>query len=226
MRSPVRAWPVWPGSPELPSPAPYPVAESLDVPQPGDPLGGVDVGGVGAAVVHLRGHLGPEDGAGERPPGPLGPLPRKLPCSHWHAVPSAGPQRAGCGQTQSWPCWCPRGPPCLWGQRTQAGPRGTPPEQPGRTLTFPALQRHQVALVVQRGDNHVNKVELALPAQVTVIHTQTPQSCPSLHPHSGTAVPCFCPIAQRPLEEQPPLSPHPCTPGMSCSGLCPLARSS
>lgn len=37
---------------------PYPVTESLDVAEPGNPLGGVDVSGVGAAVVYLRGHLG------------------------------------------------------------------------------------------------------------------------------------------------------------------------
>lgn len=34
--------------------------------------------------------------------------------SHLHAGPSVGPQRTGCGQTQSWPHWCPQGPPCLW----------------------------------------------------------------------------------------------------------------
>lgn len=35
----------------------YPVAETLNVAEPGDPLGGVDVSGVGSAVVYLRSHL-------------------------------------------------------------------------------------------------------------------------------------------------------------------------
>ena len=41
-----------------PRPSSYPLAQPLDVAEPGDPLRGVDVGGVGAAMVHLRGHLG------------------------------------------------------------------------------------------------------------------------------------------------------------------------
>lgn len=41
-----------------PWPSSYPLAQPLDVAEPGDPLRGVDVGGVGAAMVHLRGHLG------------------------------------------------------------------------------------------------------------------------------------------------------------------------
>ena len=46
----------------------------------------------------------------------------------------------------------------MWGSALEPLPTPLPPP----CLTFPALQRHQVALVIQGCDNHVDKVELAL----------------------------------------------------------------
>ena len=46
----------------------------------------------------------------------------------------------------------------MWGSALEPLPAPLPPPR----LTFPALQRHQVALVVQGRDNHVDEVELAL----------------------------------------------------------------
>lgn len=47
----------------------------------------------------------------------------------------------------------------MWGSEPRVPPHLAP------CLTFPALQRHQVALIIQGGDDHVDKVELALPGQ-------------------------------------------------------------
>lgn len=103
------------------SPASYPLAQPLDVAEPGNPLGGINVGGIGAAMVHLRGHLGWGRQHGEPcvgAPAGLTPTSRGQLCSHWRAGPSGGPRRAGFGQTRSWPCWYPQGPPCLGRQRS------------------------------------------------------------------------------------------------------------
>lgn len=67
------------------------------------------------------------------------------------------------------------------------------PTQPG-PLTFPALQGQQVAFVVQRCDDHMNKVELALPDKRKVILAP---ACAEGHPASllcqvyHLAI-CFC----------------------------------
>lgn len=58
------------------------------------------------------------------------------------------------------------------------------PTQPG-PLTFPALQGQQVAFVVQRCDDHMDKVELALPDKRKVI----------LAPACAEGPPCFTAVS-------------------------------
>lgn len=112
--------------------------------------------GLEAAMVHLRGHLGWGGGGMVSPlhGGTCGPDPHLLRATSAHVCVQghlAGHKEAGFGRTRSWPCWCPQGPPCLGRHGAHVGlslePLPTP--LPSPCLTFPALQRHQVALVIQ-----------------------------------------------------------------------------
>ena len=151
-----------------PRPSSYPLAQPLDVAEPGNPLRGVDVSGVGAAMVHLRGHLGwgGQDGephvgapAGLTPTSQGPPLLTFACRAIWRAT--KGRFRSdtilamlvSTRPSMSGETWRSHG--------AQPWSLSLPPCPPPR-LTFPALQRHQVALVVQGGDNHMDEVELAL----------------------------------------------------------------
>lgn len=147
----------------------YPVTEPLDVTQPGDPLGGVDVGGVGAAVVYLRGHLARGRQAVSLHLETGGHLtchprcPSTHICMQGHLTGHEGQVavRHNLGHTGVHEALH------VWGrQGAHTRPRAEAAATlPALSLTFPALQRHQVALVVQGGDDHMDEVELALPRQ-------------------------------------------------------------
>ena len=71
---------------------------------------------------------------------------------------------------------------------------------PAPGLTFPALQGHQVALVVQGADNHVNEVELALPGGTTAQFTR-----PHFLPLLGRGGACYL---NKPVLCSPPAAAH------------------